>query len=175
MNIGSVVDFLGRKLYCVFPIVVICRSLAYIKINNRSLSSLLGGCPLSGKSSMCMMCLKYRIILLFFFILLTCFLLRGAAPRPAGAVAAPHRQTSWSARHSHIQNLTLIYDHILAVSPSSDQSAVERWRHLTRKLHSKHRICGKIPHYLLFLVVKKQRTNAKSGRTEVSDRQHVGA
>ena len=25
---------------------------------------ILGGCPLSGKSSMCMMCLKYRIILL---------------------------------------------------------------------------------------------------------------
>ena len=27
-------------------------------------NNILGGCPLSGKSSMCMMCLKYRIILL---------------------------------------------------------------------------------------------------------------
>ena len=56
----------------------------------------LGGCPLSGKSSMCMMCLKYRIILLIViknpWVQFThIFLLRGAAPYPAGALTAPLR------------------------------------------------------------------------------------
>ena len=49
-----------------------------------------------GKSSMRMMCLKYRIILLIviknlWVILLTYFLLRGAEPYPAEALTAPLR------------------------------------------------------------------------------------
>ena len=49
-----------------------------------------------GKSSMCMMCLKYRSILLIvtknpWKYLLTYFLLRGPAPYPAGALTAPLR------------------------------------------------------------------------------------
>ena len=55
-------------------------------------SYLLGGCPLSGKSSMCMMCLKYRIILLIviknlWVILLTYFLLTAPLIPPAGLLA----------------------------------------------------------------------------------------
>ena len=61
---------------------------------NRKESSI--GCPLSGKSSMCMMRLKYRIILLIviknpWVILLTYCLLPGAAPYPTGALTAPLR------------------------------------------------------------------------------------
>ena len=93
-------------------------------------SKVLGGCPLSGKSSMCMMCLKYRIILLLFFILLTYFLLRGAAPNPAGALTAPLRPQlvctppsvastfSHSKYHSHF--LSQLGSSASTVSPSSD-------------------------------------------------------
>ena len=74
----------------------------------------LGGCPLSGKSSMCMMCLKYRIILLIviknpWVILLTYFLLRGAAPYLAGALTAPLRPFDIP-----------IFSSASTVSPSSD-------------------------------------------------------
>ena len=59
----------------------------------RAYSNELDECPVRGKSSMCKMCLKYRIILLIVIknplvILLTYFLLRGAAPYPAGALPA---------------------------------------------------------------------------------------
>ena len=57
-------------------------------------SMLLGRCPLSRTSSMCMMYLKYRIILLIvinnpWVHLLTYFLLRGAAPYPGGTLTPP--------------------------------------------------------------------------------------
>ena len=65
-------------------------------VEDREQLYILGGCPLSGKSSMCMMCLKYRILLLIviknpWVILLTYFLLRGATPYPTGAPTAPLR------------------------------------------------------------------------------------
>ena len=55
-----------------------------------------------------------------------------------GAYSAP-QMPNWSARlrHSHIKNLTRSAS---TVSPSTDSSAVERWRRLTRKLQRKHRI-----------------------------------
>ena len=88
---------------------------------------------------MCMMCLKYRIILLIVIknpwkYLLTHVLLRGAAPYPAGgAYSAPQTPTFGG---SHIEHLTRSAS---TVSPSSDYSGVERWRHLTRKVQRKHR------------------------------------
>ena len=74
----------------------------------------LGGCPLRGKSSMCMMCFKYRIILLIviqnpWVILLTYFLLLGATPYPAGgAYCAPQtpKTASWQLHRFAIQRLT---------------------------------------------------------------------
>ena len=56
----------------------------------------LGRCPLSGKSSMCMMCLKYRTILLIvvknpWVHLLTYFWLLVAARYPAGSLTEPLR------------------------------------------------------------------------------------
>ena len=64
---------------------------------------ILGGCPLRGKSSMCMMCLKYRIILLIVIKnpLLTYFLLRGRPVPRWGAYSTP-QTPSWL-QHSHIQ------------------------------------------------------------------------
>ena len=74
---------------------------------------------------MCMMCLKYRIILLIFIknpwkYLLTYFLLRGTAPYPAGALTAPLRPPAGllaTIGGSHIENLTRSAS---TVSPSSD-------------------------------------------------------
>ena len=99
-------------------------------------------CPFSGKSSMCMMCWKYRIILLIviknpWVILLTSGLLFDIA----------------TALH------LVLYRH-LAVNIAT---AIRRWRHLREnsrrktpalKSGSKNRKCGGI----------KQRTNAKSER-----------
>ena len=83
-KIGSVVDLPGMN-----PNWFLC-NIGY----TNSIS--LGGCPLREKSSMCMMCLKYRIIQLFVIknpwkYLLTYFLFRGAAPCPAWALTAPLR------------------------------------------------------------------------------------
>ena len=86
-------------------------------------------------------------------------------------------ETSWSARHlrslrhSHIQNLTLISDHSLAALHLP-------CRHLAINLslaQRKQRIGEERLHYLYIFCRKKQRTNAKSGRTKVADWQHVGA
>ena len=63
------------------------------------------------------------------------------------------------------------------MSPSSDQSAVERCDHRSRCARDRlrrstrfHRICGVV--YGFFR--KKKRTNAKSGRTKVADWQDLG-
>ena len=63
------------------------------------------------------------------------------------------------------------------MSPSSDYSTVEHWDHRSRcaidRLHRSirfHRICGIYD----FFCRKKQRTNAKRGRTKVADWQDVG-
>ena len=49
-----------------------------------------------------------------------------------------------------------------------------RWRHLydnfSVKIASKNRTCVEMRNYLCFFVVKKQRTNTKSGRINVADR-----
>ena len=71
-------------------------------------------CSLSGKSSMCMMFLKYRIILLIvvknpWVILLTYFFAPGAGPYPAGALTAPLRPFDIP-----------IFSSASTVSPSSD-------------------------------------------------------
>ena len=74
---------------------------------------------------MCMMCLKYRIILLIVIknpwkYLLTYFVLRGAAPDPAGALTASFRPLAGllaTFGGSHIENLTRSGS---TVSPSSD-------------------------------------------------------
>ena len=108
---------------------------------------ILGGCPLSGKSSMCMMCLKYRIILLIviknpWVILLTSGLLFDIAPA-----------------------LDLVPYRHLAVNVAT---AVYRWRHLRDncriKIGSKNRNCGDA--IFFFFCRKKQRTNAKSERSK---------
>ena len=106
--------------------------------------------------------LKYRIILFIVMknpwkYLLTYFLLRGAAPYPAGALTAPLRpQLVATFCGSHIENLTRSAS---TVSPSSDQSGVERWRHLTGKMQRrpKHRIWRNAT-LLIFFSRKKQRT-----------------
>ena len=46
----------------VFEKVIFNQVHEHFHVNNLYFSNQLGGCPLSGKSSMCMMCLKYRII-----------------------------------------------------------------------------------------------------------------
>ena len=53
-------------LHRISKYVSLCDSyfLTVIKCVTVSFREVLGGCPLSGKSSMCMKCLKYRIILL---------------------------------------------------------------------------------------------------------------
>ena len=63
------------------------------------------------------------------------------------------------------------------VSPSSEQSVVERWDHRSRcalyRLRRSirfHRICV----FLMIFVVKKQKTNAKIGLTKIADWQDVG-
>ena len=80
----------------------------------------LGGCPLRGKSSMCMMCLKYRIILLIVIknvdIMYSRMFCSGAPPRtPLWCLQRPGLLTTFSG--SHIENLTRSAS---TVSPSSD-------------------------------------------------------
>ena len=138
------------------------RSLSPIS-NHRSL---LGGCPLRGKSSMCrfMMCLKYRIILTrgSFYLHILCSGRRPVRPYLAGPSdpsTFPHSALHLPFRH-------------LAINVICRRAAATS----VRKLQRKHRKMWRNATLLMMIICrKKQRTNAKSGGTKVADRQHVGA
>ena len=127
---------------------------------------------------MCMMCLKYRIILLIVIknplvILLTYFLLRGAAPYPAaGALTAPLRPfdiPTFSSASTVCMRLSFLHLAINLICRRAVATSV-------RKLQRKHRkMWQNATLFMMIFCRKKQRTNAKSSGTKVADRQHVGA
>ena len=132
-----------------------------------SLYALLGGCPLGGKSSMCMITLKYRIILLIvikypWVILLAYFLLRGTAPYPAGVLTVPPKPFDIPTFGS----ASIPFRH-LAINLIC-RSAVATSILLTRKLQRKHRKMWQ--NLLWFFVVKNKGQTQKA----VAQRSRIG-
>ena len=110
----------------------------------------LGGCPLRGKSSMCMMCLNYRIILLIviknpWFILLAYFWL-GRIQRPSDPSTFPHSALHLPFRHLAIN---LICHREVATS------ILLMW-----KLQRKHRKMWR--NYLWFFFIKNKGQTQKA-------------